>query len=42
MVAYKRDSNLKDLLVRGDPYSVKEQTKMANGYTKCGKRCDSL
>ena len=43
-VAHKRGKNLKDLMVRGDPYNI--STDLGNnfpvgGYTKCGKACDS-
>ena len=44
MVAYKRENNLKDLLVRGDPYAVKNDMidNLNHGYVKCHQsRCDS-
>ena len=44
LVAHKRGKNLKDLMVRGDPYNM--STELGNnfpvgGYTKCGKTCES-
>ena len=41
LVANKREENLKELLVRGDPYSIKEQLMEVGGYKKCEKKCDS-
>ena len=43
MVAYKRESNLKDLLLRSDPYNVKSDLVNCQelGYVKCKKKCDS-
>ena len=43
MVAFKREKNLKELLLRGDPYNIKldltQNFKL--GYKRCDKRCDS-
>ena len=43
MVSFKREQNLKELLLRGDPYNIKrditENSKL--GYKRCVKRCDS-
>ena len=43
LVANKRAENLKQLLVRGDPYNIKDDllNKRKHGYKKCGKKCDS-
>lgn len=43
MVAFKRGNNLKDLMIRGDPYNLNARSNglTEGGYTKCGKRCDS-
>ena len=34
---------MKDLLVRGDPYNMKEDLcgNIKHGYVKCNKKCDS-
>ena len=43
-VAFKREQNLKDLLLRGDPYNIKVdlEDNETHGYKKCGSsRCDS-
>ena len=38
----KRGSNLKELLTRADPYSIKPDVmNSALGYVKCGRKCDS-
>ena len=41
--AYKRFPNLKDLMVRADPYSIKplKETDQDPGCSDCKKRCDS-
>ena len=43
MVAHKRGKNLKDLMLRGDPYNIKSDlsTDTSGGYTKCNKVCES-
>ena len=43
VVAHKREKNLKDLLVRGDPYAIKSDLldKDSNGYKRCKNKCDS-
>ena len=44
IVANKRENNLKDLLLRADPYNIKEDLYQNKpmGYSKCDKRnCDS-
>ena len=44
MVAFKREQNIKDLLLRGDPYNIKVdlEDNETHGYKKCGSsRCDS-
>ena len=41
MVVYKREKNLKELLTRADPYSIKTVDSVGHGYTPCGKKCDS-
>ena len=43
MVANKRESNLKDLLCRSDPYSIKKDLTTTEdlGYIRCNKSCDS-
>ena len=43
MVAHKRGKNLKDLMVRGDPYNIKSDLTggSSGGYLKCGQKCDS-
>ena len=41
-VAYKRESNLKDLLVRSDPYTNNlEYTVVEGGFKRCNSICDS-
>ena len=42
-VANKRGNNLKELMLRGDPYNIKTDLtdNDAHGYVKCGKKCDS-
>ena len=42
MVAHKRGKNLKDLMVRGDPYNIKSDLTggSSGGYLKCGQKCD--
>ena len=41
--AYKRFPNLKDLMVRADPYSIKplKEIDQDPGCSDCMKRCDS-
>ena len=43
LVANKRCQNLRDLLVRGDPYNIKHDLTdiVPHQYTPCGKKCDS-
>ena len=43
IVANKREDNLKDLILRGDPYNIKEDltNNREFGYVKCNKTCDS-
>ena len=44
MVAYKRGKNLKDLMVRGDPYNMRDNLgdgEGGGGYIKCGRKCES-
>lgn len=43
LVASKRESNLKDLLMRADPYNVKADMADTgnNGLVKCNKTCDA-
>jgi hypothetical protein len=43
MVAHKRGKNLKDLMVRGDPYNIKTDLceSASGGYLKCDKKCES-
>ena len=43
IVANKRENNLKDLLVRGDPYNIKQDLcgNVESGYVSCNKKCDS-
>ena len=43
IVANKRGNNLKELLLRGDPYNIKPDLldKREYGYTRCNKKCDS-
>ena len=44
MVAFKRERNLKKLLLRGDPYSIKSDMmdNETHGYKRCNNaRCDS-
>lgn len=43
MVAHKRGKNLRDLMVRGDPYNIKTDllSNHIGGYKKCDKKCES-
>ena len=42
LVANKRDNNLKDLLLRIDPYNLKRNVdNTKHGYKNCKKKCDS-
>ena len=43
MVAHKRENNLKELLLRGDPYSIKPDivNNDVQGYIVCNRVCDS-
>ena len=43
MVANKRVQNLKELMVRGDPYNIKSDSvdTSSTGYVKCGRSCES-
>ncbi|XP_057292599.1 uncharacterized protein LOC130621317 [Hydractinia symbiolongicarpus] len=43
LVANKRERNLRDLLLRSDPYNMKPDltTNTSSGYIKCNKNCDS-
>ena len=43
LVANKRENNLKELVLRGDPYTIKSDCtdNSDHGYTRCNKRCDS-
>ena len=43
LVASKRENNLGDLILRGDPYSIKSDLidTMAHACTKCSQKCDS-
>ncbi|XP_057302660.1 uncharacterized protein LOC130636829 [Hydractinia symbiolongicarpus] len=44
LVAYKRENNLRDLILRADPYNIKSDLSNDNaaGYVKCkNKKCDS-
>ena len=42
VVANKRCSNLKELMLRGDPYNITTSSiDDYNGYIKCNKKCDS-
>jgi hypothetical protein len=43
MVAYKREQNLKELLSRADPYSIKSDITdlTPRGYKRCSGKCDS-
>ena len=43
IVGNKRESNLKDLLLRSDPYNIKKDltSNQELGYIKCKKNCDS-
>ena len=43
MVACKREQNLKELLTRADPYSIKSDITdfTPRGYKRCNKKCDS-
>ena len=41
-VAFKRENNLKDLLLRSDPYKdVKQYTPGEGGFKRCNSTCDS-
>lgn len=41
-VTFKKLKNLKQLLVRADPYTIKENSTPSNpGYKPCRKKCDS-
>ena len=43
LVANKRENNLKELVLRADPYTIKSDCtdNSDHGYTRCNKRCDS-
>ena len=43
MVAYKREQNLKELLTRADPYTIKPAITdlTPRGYKRCSNKCDS-
>ena len=44
MVIFKREKNLKELLMRGDPYNIKKKIQLhhsKHGYTGWDKICDS-
>ena len=43
LVAHKRGKNLKDLMVRGDPYNMKSDLNgiPTGGYKKCNRKCES-
>ena len=42
LVANKRASNLRDLLIRSDPYRTKvNNSSLSNGYIPCNSNCDS-
>ena len=43
VIANRRCKNLKELLVRGDPYCIKKDLmdNSPHGYKPCGKKCDS-
>ena len=43
LVANKKENNLKDLLLRSDPYSIKKDLldNTKHGYKSCKKKCDS-
>ena len=43
MTAFKREQNLKELLMRGDPYTIKGDLTDHNkhGYKRCNRTCDS-
>ena len=43
MVAHKRENNLKELILRGDPYSIKPEIMdtVGLGYKRCDRLCDS-
>jgi len=41
VIANKRSKNLKELMVRADPYTSKDLPTEEPGYHPCGKRCDS-
>ena len=43
LVASKRENNLGDLILRGDPYSIKSDLidTVSHGFTRCSQKCDS-
>ena len=43
MTSFKREKNLKELLMRGDPYNIKEDLidHSKHGYKRCNQICDS-
>ena len=43
MVAHRRGKDLKDLIVRGDPYNIRTDLfgNSRGGYIKCNKKCES-
>ena len=43
MVTFKREKNLKELLMRGDPYKIKKDSNdhSKHGYKRCNKICNS-
>ena len=43
VVGNKRENNLKDLLLRSDPYNIKKNLldNTKHGYKSCKKKCDS-
>jgi hypothetical protein len=43
MTAYKHEKKLKELLMRGDPYTIINNQLYTNqhGYTRCNQTCDS-
>ena len=43
LVANKRENNLADLLLRSDPYNIKNDitNQEEHGYLRCSKKCDS-
>ena len=42
MTAFKREKNVKELLMRGDPYNIKEDhnNHSKHGYKRCDRICD--